>query len=169
MPAMSTPWRIARECLQLVIGYIGHNFALLALPVALAGRHGAGVAARRWRALAACLGSWSQSRRQRSQALNVWIIQIVVAIGPPLGALAFIDLHEDRLGNLAVLPGAAGAGRDPGAAVPKIALFDLHGGLARDHARRRCAASPYIAAREMADNPNSYGRLRRALANSRAN
>ena len=52
----------------------------------------------------------------RSQALNVWIIQAVVAIGPPLGALGLHDLHEDRLGNLAVLPGAAGAGRDPGAA-----------------------------------------------------
>ena len=74
---------------DLALGYVGHNLALLALPVVLAAialawpRDGAG-------------GLVSRSGRAApipastvSQALNVWIIQAVVAIGPPLGALAF--------------------------------------------------------------------------------
>src|SRR5215831_15393059 len=67
---------------RLVAGYVGHNLALLALPVALAalalllsprwplrafGREGTGV--------------------NRAQALNIWIIQTIVAVGPPLGGL----------------------------------------------------------------------------------
>ena len=43
-------------------------------------------------ALEACFAFWSRGANSGvniSQALNVWIIQAVVAIGPPLGALMF--------------------------------------------------------------------------------
>lgn len=70
--------------LHLVLGYIGHNLALLALPVALA------AAVLPWRrSLAAVWSAGDNPNVNASQALNIWIIQIVVAIGPPLGALAF--------------------------------------------------------------------------------
>jgi 4-amino-4-deoxy-L-arabinose transferase-like glycosyltransferase len=72
---------------DVVLGYVGHNLALLALPVALAA---AALAwpAQGWRPF----GFWSRGANSGvriSQAINVWIIQIVVAIGPPIGALAF--------------------------------------------------------------------------------
>src|ERR1700709_1039129 len=71
--------------LQLVLGYVGHNLGLLAVPVGLA------VLAlcwpTRWRApLAFVTRAWSPGAStgvNLSQALNVWIIQAVVAIGPP--------------------------------------------------------------------------------------
>jgi hypothetical protein len=76
---------------QLVLGYIGHNFGLLALPVALAAL--ALSWPTRWRApLAFATRAWSRGANpgvNLSQALNVWIIQIIVAVGPPLGALIF--------------------------------------------------------------------------------
>src|ERR1700726_3934765 len=70
---------------SLVLGYVGHNLALLAVPVMLA-------------ALALLLPRprlsliWSPGPNPGvnvSQALNVWIIQLIVAIGPPLGGLIF--------------------------------------------------------------------------------
>ena len=70
---------------QLVLGYIGHNLALLALPVALA----ALVLA--WPPRLAA-GTWVGGPNpgvDRAQALNVWLVQAIVAIGPPLGGLAF--------------------------------------------------------------------------------
>jgi 4-amino-4-deoxy-L-arabinose transferase-like glycosyltransferase len=80
---------------QLVLGYIGHNLALLALPVALAAMALAWT--RRWwmklvppsKLLAHVWSGGPNAGVNRSQALNVWIIQFVVAIGPPLGALIF--------------------------------------------------------------------------------
>src|SRR3954452_7673795 len=70
---------------QLVLGYIGHNLALLALPVVLA----------------AAVMAWPVRHIQRNwergpnpgvntaQALNIWLVQAIVAVGPPLGGLAF--------------------------------------------------------------------------------
>jgi 4-amino-4-deoxy-L-arabinose transferase-like glycosyltransferase len=72
---------------DLALGYIGHNLALLALPVALAAIALAWPA-RSWKPF----GFWSRGANsgvRLSQAINVWIIQIVVAIGPPIGALIF--------------------------------------------------------------------------------
>jgi hypothetical protein len=72
-------------CLQLVLAYIDHNLALLAVPVLLA------TLALTWRRpLAPAWRSGATASVNTSQALNVWIIQIVVALGPPLGALAFV-------------------------------------------------------------------------------
>src|SRR6185312_13369261 len=70
---------------QLVLGYIGHNVALLALPVVLALLALAWPP--RWPAHA-----WSRGPNvgvNVSQALNVWWIQAIVAVGPPLGGLIF--------------------------------------------------------------------------------
>src|SRR5450755_3050216 len=80
------------QCLQLVLGYIAHNLALLAVPVALAAVALAWFP--RWwttlarQPLAPFMRAWSRGENtgvNASQALNIWIIQIVVAVGPPLG------------------------------------------------------------------------------------
>jgi hypothetical protein len=72
---------------SLVVGYIGHNLALLALPVLL-GAIALAWPPRRWKLQT----FWSRGANPGvnvSQAINVWIIQAVVAVGPPLGALLF--------------------------------------------------------------------------------
>jgi hypothetical protein len=72
---------------ELVLGYLGHNLALLALPVALAALALAWPA-RGWRPFP----FWSRGPNpgvRFPQAINVWIIQAVVAIGPPVGAVIF--------------------------------------------------------------------------------
>jgi len=88
-----------------------------------------------------------------SQALNIWIIQIVVAVGPPLGALVFIVYLKTDWGislffltPLALI--AIPSLRLPGIALFHIVVIWLVITLAA------LAASPYIAAHEMADNPN---------------
>jgi 4-amino-4-deoxy-L-arabinose transferase-like glycosyltransferase len=72
----------------LALGYAGHNLALLALPVVLAGIALTWPA--RWRKPS--FAFWSRGANSGvniAQALNVWLIQAVVAIGPPLGAVLF--------------------------------------------------------------------------------
>src|SRR5882762_3377195 len=75
--------------LQLVLGYLSHNLAMLAIPVLLALLALTwGALIRRPRALAA--NNWRRGPNpgvNLSQALNIWLIQAIVAIGPPLGAL----------------------------------------------------------------------------------
>lgn len=73
---------------DLALGYVGHNLALLALPLVLA------VIALTWpsRWRPPSFAFWSQGTNASvngAQALNVWMIQAVVAIGPPLGAVLF--------------------------------------------------------------------------------
>lgn len=70
----------------LVIGYIEHNFALLLLPVLL------GLLALAWpvRWLAQASRRGINRSVNRAQALNIWMIQIIVAFGPPLGGLVFM-------------------------------------------------------------------------------
>ncbi|MDB5533543.1 MAG: hypothetical protein JWO28_1858, partial [Hyphomicrobiales bacterium] len=84
------------ESLQLALGYIGHNLALLALPVALVAL--ALAWSPRWWSLpwrdprAFFTQPWSMRNNpgvRQDQALNVWLVQAIVAIGPPLGAFAF--------------------------------------------------------------------------------
>jgi len=152
--------------IQLVLGYIGHNLALLAAPVALA------VMALAWRPrwwatsvrhpLALLTRPWCRGANSSvnvSQALNIWIIQIVVAIGPPLGGLIFTVYMKTDWGislffltplALVAIPSL----RLQGMALFHIAAIWLVVTLAA------LAASPYIAAREMAVNPNgaaTYG------------
>jgi 4-amino-4-deoxy-L-arabinose transferase-like glycosyltransferase len=146
---------------ELVLGYLGHNLALLAVPVALAGLALAWSALMR-RPSASWAGVWSRGVNvgvNRSQALNIWIIQIVVAVGPPLGGLFFtVYMKTDWgislffLAPLALV--AIPALRLQGIALFRIAAIWLLLSLAT------LVASPYIADREMAGNPNgasSYG------------
>ena len=138
------------QCLQLVIGYIGHNLALLAVPVLLA------ATALAWPPTAPVRRAWPRGAAigvNLSQALNIWIIQIVVAVGPPLGALAFtVYLKTDWGISLFFLTPLALVAipslRLPGIALFHIAVIWLGITLAV------LAASPYIAAREMGGNPN---------------
>jgi 4-amino-4-deoxy-L-arabinose transferase-like glycosyltransferase len=146
---------------ELVLGYLGHNLALLAVPVALAGLALAWSALMR-RPSASWAGVWSRGVNvgvNRSQALHIWIIQIVVAVGPPLGGLFFtVYMKTDWgislffLAPLALV--AIPALRLQGIALFRIAAIWLLLSLAT------LVASPYIADREMAGNPNgasSYG------------
>jgi hypothetical protein len=72
---------------DLALGYVGHNLVLLVLPVVLAAVALAWPS-RWWKPFAFWSGG-ANSGVQTAQALNVWIIQAVVAIGPPLGAVLF--------------------------------------------------------------------------------
>jgi 4-amino-4-deoxy-L-arabinose transferase-like glycosyltransferase len=145
----------------LVLNYVGHNLALLAAPVALA------ALALAWtdlvrRPSAIFRRIWSRGANtgvNLSQALNVWIIQLVVAVGPPLGGLIFTVYMKTDWGIslffltplcLMALPGL----RVQGIALFRIVAIWLVLTLAT------LVASPYLAAREIAENPNaaaSYG------------
>jgi 4-amino-4-deoxy-L-arabinose transferase-like glycosyltransferase len=69
------------------LGYVGHNLALLAAPVAVA--FAALAWPSRWWKSSPFWSQGANSGVRISQAINVWIVQIVVAIGPPIGALIF--------------------------------------------------------------------------------
>src|SRR3954470_5052443 len=141
---------------QLVLGYIGHNLGLLAVPVALAVLALCWPA--RWRTpLAFVARSWSPGATRGvnlSQALNIWIIQAVVAIGPPLGALIFtIYMKTDwGISLFFLVPVALVA--IPALRIQKIALFRITA-IWLVITLATLGASPYIAVREMATNPNS--------------
>jgi hypothetical protein len=139
------------QSLQLVLGYIGHNLSLLAAPVVLAAIALAWT--RHWWARGANTGV------NRSQALNVWIIQIVVAVGPPLGALFFaVYIKTDwGISLFFLVPLALVA--IASLRVQKIALFYIVS-LWLGITLAALAASPYIATLEMTRNPNgayTYG------------
>jgi 4-amino-4-deoxy-L-arabinose transferase-like glycosyltransferase len=147
--------------LQLVLGYIGHNIALLAAPVALA-------------ALAL---SWTIFKRRRStslartwsrgadpgvnlpQALNVWLIQVIVAIGPPLGGIIFTVYMKTDWGISLFFLVPLALVAIPSLRIQRMALFRI-GAIWLAITLAALLASPYIAIQEMAANPNgssTYG------------
>ncbi len=137
---------------ELVLGYVGHNLALLALPAALAAlvlSWPPRFAFRNWR-------RGPNPGVDVSEALNVWIVQVIVAVGPPLGGLAFTIYMKTDWGislfflvPLALV--AIPALRLRSAMLPRLMAVWLVLSLAT------LAASPWIAAREMAANPNGAG------------
>lgn len=143
---------------QLVAGYVLHNLGLLALPVALAAlamalvppwgklllRAPARIVTRAW-------ARGGNAGVNVSQALNVWIIQIVVAVGPPLGALVFsIYMKTDwGISLFFLVPLALVA--IPALRVQTAALFNI-AAIWLVLSAATLAASPWIAAREMAAN-----------------
>jgi 4-amino-4-deoxy-L-arabinose transferase-like glycosyltransferase len=146
---------------HLVLGYIGHNLALLAVPVALASL--ALAWAPRWWAilarhpLALVTRPWSRGANtgvNGSQALTIWIIQSVVAVGPPLGALIFMVYMKTDWGISLFFLTPLALIALPSLRLPKIALFHL-AVIWLVITLAVLAASPYIAAREIADHPNS--------------
>jgi len=146
---------------QLVAGYFLHNFALLALPVALAALAMALVP--HWfrlllhAPLRIVTRAWARGPNPGvnfSQALNVWIIQTIVAVGPPLGALAFsIYMKTDwGISLFFLVPLALVA--IPALRVQSAALFNI-AAIWLVLSVATLAASPWIAAREMAANASN--------------
>lgn len=149
------------QVVQLVLGYVAHNLALLVLPVALAAL--ALVLAPGWRAMLAkrparlFTRNWARGANtgvNLTQALNIWIIQSIVAIGPPLGALAFsVYLKTDwGISLFFLVPLALVA--IPALRVPKAALFGI-AAIWLVLTVATLAGSPWIARAEMAANPNN--------------
>jgi 4-amino-4-deoxy-L-arabinose transferase-like glycosyltransferase len=140
------------QSIQLVLGYIGHNLALLAVPVVLA------AVALAWRQpLSLFTRAWSRGANasvNASQALNIWIIQIVVAIGPPLGGLIFTIYMKTDWGISLFFLTPLALVAIPSLRLQKIALFRI-AAIWLVITIAALVASPYIAAREMADNPNA--------------
>jgi 4-amino-4-deoxy-L-arabinose transferase-like glycosyltransferase len=137
---------------RLVLGYIGHNLGLLALP--------AGIAAmvlawsRRWRQPFAFVAHGANASVNVSQALNVWIIQAVVAIGPPLGALIFTVYMKTDWGISLFFLTPLALLAIPALRVQKIALFHI-ATVWLVITLAALGASPLIAAYEMKRNPNA--------------
>lgn len=143
---------------QLVAGYALHNVALLALPVALAAlamalvppwvslllRAPLRIATRAW-------GRGANPGVNVAQALNIWIIQVIVAVGPPLGALVFsIYMKTDwGISLFFLVPLALVA--IPALRVQSAVLFNIVA-IWLVLSVATLAASPWIAAREMAAN-----------------
>src|SRR3954467_4941430 len=140
------------ESAQLVVGYIGHNVALLLAPLALAALALAWVPP--WRAmltrqpLALFRRAWSGGANagvNTSQALNVWIVQIVVAIGPPIGGLIFTVYMKTDWGIPLFFLTPLALVAMPRLCLQRMALFNISAiWLALTLAA--LAASPYIAA-----------------------
>src|SRR3954452_10048317 len=141
---------------QLVLGYIGHNLGLLAVPVALAALALCWPA--RWRTpLGFVARSWSPGANASvnlSQALNIWIIQAVVAIGPPLGALIFTVYMKTDWGISLFFLVPLALVAIPALRVQKIALFHIVA-IWLVITLAALGASPLIAAYELQRNPNA--------------
>jgi 4-amino-4-deoxy-L-arabinose transferase-like glycosyltransferase len=145
---------------RLVLGYIGHNLALIAAPVALAA---VALAWRpRWWAtlarqpLALLTRPWSRGANasvNTSQALNIWIIQIVVAIGPPLGGLIFTIYMKTDWGISLFFLAPLALVAIPSLRIQRIALFHI-AAIWFAVTLAALLASPYIAGAEMVENPN---------------
>jgi 4-amino-4-deoxy-L-arabinose transferase-like glycosyltransferase len=154
------------QSIQLVLGYIGHNLALLAAPIVLA------VIALAWtprwwvklvrQPSALFRHVWSRGANpgvNLSQALNIWIIQLVVAIGPPLGGLFFTVYMKTDWGISLFFLTPLALVAIPWLRLQRIALFRI-AAIWLVVTTAALAASPYIAAEEMALNPNgasTYG------------
>ena len=145
---------------MLVLGYIEHNLGLLVLPVLMAVLALTGISLRPPQAALARI--WSAGANigvKRMQALNIWLIQIIVAAGPPLGGLIVSVYMKTDWGislffltplALVAIPSL----RLPGVALFRIAAIWLVLTLAT------LAASSYIALHEITDDPKvafSYG------------
>lgn len=120
------------ESLRLAGGYVGHNVALLLLPIAIAAP---AVIFPSWRSLALLRNvskvsrlNWSRAPNpavRMPQAINVWIVQAVVAIGPPLGGIVLAIYMKTDWGIplFFLVPLALVA--IPMLHVPRVALFRI--------------------------------------------
>jgi 4-amino-4-deoxy-L-arabinose transferase-like glycosyltransferase len=148
------------QSLQLALGYVGHNFALLMVPVALAVVSLAGT--KKWwsslarQPLAPLMRAWSRGANasvNASQALNIWIIQIVVAIGPPLGGLFFMVYMKTDWGISLFFLTPLALVAIPALRLRKIALVRLTA-IWLAITLVVLVASPRIATFEFAETPN---------------
>ena len=153
---------------DLALGYVGHNLALLALAGrAGAARAGLGGAV----SLAAVVArTWSRGPNpgvNLSQALNVWIIQAVVAIGPPLGAVVFVVYIKTDWGISLFFLVPLALVAIPALRVRRMALFNIDA-IWLVVTLVTLAASPWIAAQEMSEQRTTARPMARAR-NWRAN
>jgi 4-amino-4-deoxy-L-arabinose transferase-like glycosyltransferase len=153
------------QSLQLVLGYVGHNLALLAVPILLAALALASPPRLRRlprQATAPFTRAWSGSAKRcvnASQALNIWIIQSVVAIGPPLGGLIFTVYMKTDWGISLFFLTPLALVAIPSLRLQRIALFRITA-IWLGVTLATLAASPLIVAYEMAENPgggSTYG------------
>ena len=79
----------------------------------------------RWNAVSRVWSRGANPGVNASQALNVWIIQVVVAIGPPLGALLFTVYMKTDWGISLFFLVPLALVAIPRCALPQIALFRL--------------------------------------------
>lgn len=157
---------------RLVRGYIDHNIVLLLLPIALAALALAWWP-QAWRTLlrdprAFLRRPWTRrpvARIDLAQALNIWLIQAIVAIGPPIGALILtVYIKTDwGISLFFLVPLALLA--IPVLQVPRRAAFYLCAmWLAGSFAT--LATAQHIALYDLRHNPNGAGAyaLRSGLA-----
>jgi hypothetical protein len=101
--------------------------------------------------------TWSRASNpgvNLSQARNIWFIQAIVAVGPPLGALIFMIYLKTDWGISLFFLTPLALVAIPALRIRKMALFYLTAiWLVLTFAA--LAASPYIARREMAASPVS--------------
>jgi 4-amino-4-deoxy-L-arabinose transferase-like glycosyltransferase len=138
----------------LVLGYIEHNLGLLALPVLIAALALVGISLRPSAALARIWSPGVNSGVNLAQALNVWIIQIVVAVGPPLGGLIFSVYMKTDWGISLFFLTPLALVAIPQLRLPSVALFRI-AAIWLVLTLATLAASPYIAVHQITDNPNS--------------
>jgi 4-amino-4-deoxy-L-arabinose transferase-like glycosyltransferase len=139
---------------MLVLGYVEHNLGLLALPVLIAALALTGISLHPQAALARIWSGGANASVKLTQALNVWIIQIVVAVGPPLGGLIFSVYMKTDWGISLFFLTPLALVAIPDLRLPSVALFRIAATwLVLTLAT--LAAAPYIALHEITDNPNS--------------
>src|ERR1700730_4112718 len=151
---------------QLVLGYVGHNLAPLAAPLALAVVALASIppwwATLTRQPLALFTRAWSRGANpavNTAQALNIWIVQIVVAIGPLLGGLAFTVYMKPDWGISLFFLRPLALVAIPALRLQRMALFNI-AAIWLFITLAALALSPKIAERELAVNPNgaaTYG------------
>lgn len=138
---------------DLTIGYAAHNLALLALPVLLA-LLALSIGPRWWSPAVVAGRTWSRGPNPGvdiSQALNVWIIQAVVAIGPPVGALVFVVYLKTDWGISLFFLVPLALVALPVLRLRRMALFNI-AAIWLVATLATMIASPWIAAQEMIHN-----------------
>jgi len=138
---------------ELVIGYIGHNLGLLAAPVLL-GLLALSLSSLSWRPARLLWSSRPNPELNRAQALNVWIIQIIVAIAPPLGALAFTVYMKTDWGIPLFFLAPLALVAIPRVRIPRMALFTITA-IWFVITVAMLFAAPSIATQEMASSHNT--------------
>ena len=118
--------------LQLALGYVIHNVSLLLLPIALAAL---AVIYPSWRSLALLRHfsgvarlNWSRTPNPAvriPQAIHVWIIQIVVAIGPVIGGIVFVIYMKTDWGVPLFFLTPLALVAIPMLRMPRVALFRI--------------------------------------------
>jgi 4-amino-4-deoxy-L-arabinose transferase-like glycosyltransferase len=144
----------ARIAMQAV-GYVEHNLALLALPVLIAALALTGISLRRPQATLARI--WTAGANpgvNAMQALNIWLIQIIVAVGPPLGGLIFSVYMKTDWGISLFFLTPFALAAIPQLRLPKIALFRI-AAIWLVLTLATLAASPTIALYDFTDGPSS--------------